>query len=766
MASKIEQMYQPTSRYFRHVTKFSSCDVVEIHAGYGRMSAHHYSDHNASVGPSGSMHTKSSIESYVAAGRWIEITLDELLGKQGVLTPVHQLFSDMHQSEPGDPPNPLYPTKEQASEQRMRAQRFHDMWRYYHPRWQRQLRGASHISWRYDCYDDQRMQIRHDNKVRGLARRLWLGQVGLFSDDPKVAFAAQFTALSKLIETSDDNFEFSWAWTKLQDKTYQRGWPFNITEAIATADNKRAYGDWSTPYFPGLKIKESLRWHFVHTSKADPTKVAYAKDWRALWSLIDPTIENKTDATNKFVTTTPGKYLTKFYGDELTEVQIRDMAAACVAEALPPVLHIATTEADIIKAIAEGPTESCMANGYHHNGNREKYGWFNSPVHPAAIYASGDIEVLYLKNVDGEITARAIANAATKEVARIYGDKTKMLKGMAGTEYKQQEHALVGCCVRKILFDDDRKIVMAYVDAGIGSGGGSLYAEDEGDDSFLRLVSGENSSYYNTYDGYSNKGYSDAKGHHSSHVCEACDDDVYDADDLTTVTSRSGGEIEVCESCLNNYHYAIGRHGDESWHHRDRCIQVSDSWYVERYASDNGLRQAECGPSSGEWFHEDDLRYTENGYAHESDCTKLDIEHNGYSWALDDVTEETEDGDTIHTDDARPCEITGQTWHKKDMIRIEEKLPGPTEGFSNRVWIHPDAIVDEHERVTVWYPIPMRAAVLVIDHPEIGFGVAEFDFSGEEFKNVLIVGDDADLPDALGRAYDEHHEETEELEAA
>lgn len=766
MVSKIEQMYQLTSRYFRHVTKFAGCDVVEIHAGYSRLSTHFYTDHNASIGPSPSMHSKTSVDSYVARKLWIEITLDELLCKQGVLTSNHPLFSDMHQSEPGDPPNPLYPTQEQTNEQRMRAQRFHDMWRYYHPRWQRQMRGNP-MNWRYDVYDDQKMQVRQENKVRGLARRLWLGQVGLFSDDPKVAFAAQFTALSKLVETSDNNIGFSWAWIKLQDKTYQRGRTFNIAEAIAAADNKRLYCDWSIPYFPGLKNKESCRWHFVHTSKADPTKVAYAKDWRALWSLIDPTIEDKTDATNKFVTTTPGKYLTKFYSDELTEVQIRDMAAACVAEALPPVLHIATTEADIIEAIAEGPTESCMANGYHHDGNRGMYRWFKSPVHPAAIYASGDIEVLYLKNVDGEITARAIANAATKEVARIYGDKTKMQKAMAGTAYKQEVHALVGCRVRKILFDDDRRVVMAYVDAGISSGGGSLYAEDEGEDGFLRLVSDEGSRYYNTYDGYSNRGYSDANGHHSYHVCEECDDEVDGADDLTTVTARSGSEIDVCESCLNNsYQWATGRHGNDGWHHRDRCIEVSGNWYVERYASDNGIGQASCGPFSGEWFHEDDLRCTEDGYAHESDCTKLDIEHNGYNWALDDDTEETEDGDTIHTDDARQCEITGQTWHKKDMIRIEEKLPHPLEGFSNRCWIHPDAIVNEHERVTVWYPIPMRAAVLVIDHPEIGFGVAEFDFSDEEFKNVLIVGDDADLSDALGTAYAEHHEETEELEAA
>lgn len=762
MVSKIEQMYQLTSRYFRHVTKFNGCDVVEVHAGYNRMSTHFYANHNASIGPSVCMHTETAIDSYVSAGRWIEITLEELLCKQGVLTSNHPLFSDMHQSEPGDPPNPLYPTKEQRSAQRMRAQRFHDMWQYYHPRWQRQMLGVQ-MSWRYDAYDDQKMQVRQENKVRGLARRLWLGQVGLFSDDPKIAFAAQFTALSKLVETSDETIGFSWAWTKLRNKMYEYGRPSNLSEAIAIADNKRAYGDWSTPYFPGLNNKESLRWHFVHTSKADPTKVAYAKDWRALWSLIDPTIEDKTDATNKFVTTTPGKYLTKFYGDVLTEVQIRDMAAACVAEALPPVLHIATTEADIIKAIAEGPTESCMANGYHHDGNREKYGWFKSPVHPAAIYASGDIEVLYLKNSDGEITARAIAATHSKKVARIYGDKTKMLKAMAGTGYEQQERALVGCRIRKILFDDDRKVVMAYVDAGIGSGGGSLYAEDEGDDGFLCLVSDENSSYYNTYDGYNNKGYSDAKGHHSHHVCYECDD----ADNLTMATARSGDDIEVCGSCLNNfYRWAIGRHGDESWHHRDRCIEVSGDWYVERYASDNNIRQADCGPSSGEWLHEDDLRYTEGGYAHESECTKLDIEHNEANWALDDDTEETADGDTIHSDAARLCELTGEVWHKKDMIRIEVRLPGPTEGSPSRFWIHPDAIINEHERVTVWYPIPMRAAVLVIDHPEIGFGVAEFDFSEEEFKNVLTVGDDADLSDALSNAYAEHHEETEELEAA
>lgn len=760
MATKITQ-YDPTSRYFRHKTKFSTCDVVEIHAGYRQLSTHHYASHDASVGPSPNMHSKESIDTYINAGRWIEMTLDELLAKQGVFPGATQLFSDMHQVERDAPHNPLFPTRAQGDEQRGRAQRFHDQWTYHHKRWQRQLQGYV-SNWRYNVYDNP-MAIRHENKVRGLARRLWLSQVGMFSDDPKVAFAAQFTALSKLIETPDDNVGFTWAYTKLRNKTIGKGKLFYVEEATHIANSNCISGKWSHPFFEGLETKDGYRWHFPHTSKADPTKVAYAKDWRALWSLVDPTIEDKTDATNKFVITTPGKYLTKFYSDVLTEVQIRDMAAACVAEALPPVLHIATTEADIIKAIAEGPTESCMANGYHSDNNREKYEWFNSPVHPAAVYASGDIEVLYLKNSDGQITARAIANADTKKVARIYGDGVKMLKAMGANGYEQQVHALVGCRIRKILFNNDRRIVMAYVDAGIGSGGGSLFAEDEGDDGFLRLTSDEGNNY-NTYDGYNKRGYADTIIPDSGERCQHCG---HHTDDELTYVNSGGDEIAVCESCLDQYYCsAYGRHGVEGWHRLDVCVNVDDSYYVRRYAGDNGIAQATCGDSDGDWFDEDYLIYVEEGRAHLDDCTRLDVQHNGYEWALDDDTTTTEDGDTIHGADARDCELTGETWHKKDMIQIRIQLPDREPTLFNKVWIHPDSIVNCHEQVTVWFPIPMRAAVLVIDCPEIGFGVHEFDFSDEEFKNIIYVGDDTDLSDALGNAYAEHHEETEELEAA
>lgn len=765
MASETTKMYQKSSRYFRHKTKFSSCDVVEIHAGYIRLSAHFYADHSASIGPNPSMHSKNSIDSYLASGLWIEMTLEELLTKQGVLAPTNKLFADMHQIEQGDPPNPLFPTSAQIDDQKWRATRFHSAWTYFHDRWQRQLRGNP-MCWRY-CELDDPMAARHRNKVKGLARRLCLGQVGLFSDDPKVAFAAQFTALSRILDGKDENVGYAWAYSMLRNRMTQTGRLFYLDEAFRVAGNKFACSDWSVPFFDGLALKDEYRWHFVHTSKADPTKVAYAKDWRALWSLVDPTVEDKTDATNKFVVTTPGKYLKKFYGDVLTEVQIRDMAAACVAEALPPMLHVATTEADIIKAIAEGPTESCMANGYHHDDNRKEYGWFNSPVHPAAIYASGEIEVLYIKNSDGEITARAIANASTKKVARIYGDGVKMQKAMSANGYEQQIRALVGCRVRKILFNDDRKIVMAYVDAGIGSGGGSLYARDEGEAGFLRLTTDDHGdNIYNTYDGYNNRGYSPVSEYRSGYVCDCCNDEMSD-DDAHTVFDRNGYEVMVCEICQEEYYrFAYGRHGNKEWHHRDRCVLVNDNYYVRQYASDNGIGQATCGPSDGEWFDEDNLVYVDEGRAFVEDCVRLDVEYNGYDWALDDDATVTEDGDTIHVDVARACALTGETWHKKDMIQIRPRLPGENPRTLNSAWIHVDSIVNKYEELTVWFPIPLRAAVLVIGHPEIGFGLAEFDFSKEEFKNIRYIGDDVDLPMALSEVYDEHHEKAEELEAA
>ena len=185
-----------------------------------------------------------------------------------------------------------------------------------------------------------------------------------------------------------------------------------------------------------------------------------------------------------------GKYLAKFH----PELDNEDIKKAVVKfEYLygpAPELHKSEAEADFIQVIDEGP-DSCMA-GLDYEGH----------IHPAAVYASGDIEILWI--TDGErITARTIANKATKQTVRIYGDEAKMKPVLAAAGYTQAPGALVGCRILKIEVKSGSGHIMPYVDAGTASGGGCLYFESHDSKHWILCEEGNGGS---TYCGYQYSG--------------------------------------------------------------------------------------------------------------------------------------------------------------------------------------------------------------------------------------------------------------------
>ena len=124
-----------------------------------------------------------------------------------------------------------------------------------------------------------------------------------------------------------------------------------------------------------------------------------------------------------------GRYLTKYH-PELGSEQVKKAVAAFDYDHGDAVeVHFGETEEDFINAIRNGPTESCMA--------REKLNYVGH-VHPAAVYAAGDIKVAWVE--DGErITARTLINKETKGFSRVYGDETKLKKLLEDAGYWQAE---------------------------------------------------------------------------------------------------------------------------------------------------------------------------------------------------------------------------------------------------------------------------------------------------------------------------------------
>jgi hypothetical protein len=185
----------------------------------------------------------------------------------------------------------------------------------------------------------------------------------------------------------------------------------------------------------------------------------------------------------------PGRYLTKYFREILTEKQIAQMARWQEtgtfetdyhdAEAYP--LLFATTAKEIRTVYEDGPA-SCMS------GSADNYycdGW-----HPSIVYAAGDLAIAYIKEAaTGNIRARALVWPARKIVGRVYPtpDSHWAGDGFASQEDAEaMQHALHnrlledgyqdatktgqtsfnGARLRKIeLYRDDRYL-MPYLDQG------------------------------------------------------------------------------------------------------------------------------------------------------------------------------------------------------------------------------------------------------------------------------------------------------------
>lgn len=396
--------------------------------------------------------------------------------------------------------------------------------------------------------------------------------------------------------------------------------------------------------------------HMIHASIEEPTKVAYVKSVRDLMRWYEA---DDRSSVNWVTRTTPGRYLKKFY-PHLSEDEVRAFANRHVTMNRPVEVKIARTESECVRVVGEGPSESCMCNRFH-SGHTDDTPWYRGHVHPAAIYGSSeddptwatDTEILYFE-VDDEIKARVICNAVTKKCARIYGDAEKLLPAIQRMGYSQEVNALVGARVRRIENEDGDGYIMAYVDAGLGSGGGYLYAESDG----RHWVLGTDG--ISTYVGYESRGVTFGGDDEDEFQCTCCGD-YYNADEATTTVDGP-----VCESCLNDeYVEARGQYGYE-------FVRTDDAVYChsncDHYVADDAAHfDVYMCEVSNEYYKLDDLYSTSIGLVHGNYVKELDVpDQEGNDWACQDDTALTHDGRTVHVDEAVADVFEHRVYHEDD----------------------------------------------------------------------------------------------------
>lgn len=400
-----------------------------------------------------------------------------------------------------------------------------------------------------------------------------------------------------------------------------------------------------------------------------------------------------------------GRYLTKYH-PELDNEQVKaavdtfnyDHGAA-------PEVHFGESQDEFIRAINEGPSESCM-QGLDFAGH----------IHPAAAYAAGDIKVAWLER-DDRITARTLINKQTRAFSRVYGDHAKLKPLLEDMGYESQVGALAGCRLLMIDNEDGEGYIMPYVDAGVGTGGGALKFYADGSCFMLSESKGTSTAVGNDYDGVT-----EPQG--SEYTCDNCGDEC-DEDDL----NYTYHETSVCQHCLDNsYENALVSRGEHQWVRNNRCVWVEcrEEWVHENYLSDLDVV---CDDFSGEYIELDDAVETVKGkWTHRDSCIKCGTDSNGEQlW--------------IHLDekrDSKPDELLKDGygdyfWYESSEVRAWVESEGE-EGFD------PEAFV------------PVRKAVVEVPKVE---EVKAPDLKTEA-KGPLKVGDMVEVIKSYGCGPDGH----------
>src|SRR5690606_11613913 len=181
--------------------------------------------------------------------------------------------------------------------------------------------------------------------------------------------------------------------------------------------------------------------HYPHPDPDDRRKVRFVPDEQA-------------GREGRYKTMTPGRYLRRYFGAELTEAEIERYAIDWTELFEPLPLRFAWSPEEIVWVYENGP-RSCMSHG------RNDY---NSSVHPTYVYGAGDLAIAYLVNKRGRVSARVLVWPERKIYGQIYGDSWRIEPALKDAGYTLAAYS--GFEGARLLRIEDRPgvFVAPYVD--------------------------------------------------------------------------------------------------------------------------------------------------------------------------------------------------------------------------------------------------------------------------------------------------------------
>lgn len=373
--------------------------------------------------------------------------------------------------------------------------------------------------------------------------------------------------------------------------------------------------------------------HQCHQSEKDPTMVAYNQNLDKLARNIQTAIK-------------PGRYLQQFFGDVLSQDQIKYWAErqGTTAESRYT-LHVLNNnewQGDKVglQKVWKEMYSRCLVDYSCMRGFSAPrvYGLPGNHLGLAVWTRKGDPNPF--ENEDTPVYGRAIVRFDEIGFNRVFpfaNHDAEMHESALQTWLKSAGFPHTGT-LEDIYIDyqeSDSSVVCPYID------GDAQYVEVDyafGQD-VLRI-------------GHSGHEACNTSGKISlGTTCAECGG-RFDDDDLYYIDSE---DIHICSSCFGEeFVEANNGRGVRTIRRGDAIYCESDGeYYTENGADYHGVIAVDYGPSRGDYYHNDDLVDTSRGTMLREEAVELDeCDPEGNDWACEDDTIETEDGKTIHCDHA------------------------------------------------------------------------------------------------------------------
>lgn len=415
--------------------------------------------------------------------------------------------------------------------------------------------------------------------------------------------------------------------------------------------------------------KPQLWWHFPHQSLDDPTMIAYTPNWE--YAVRDRQVRVKL-----------GRYLTQFYGDVLSEEDIRSLVSNSkqleVQWAYGP---------DAIRRIYENGPDSCMSgNSWNDRHPAECYGY---------QYPDGSHEFGCAYTMRGEkITSRAIVALKPKVFVRVYGDDGQELKDMLITAGYQYVDNMAPYNLRLARVENDRGILMPYLD-GQGKGVTSSQLDENKQRYYVWSTSYE-------YWGENSNGYLESSEEDNTFVC-ACCDNQYDEEERNYSDYH---EHDVCDSCISRHYVeaVYSRNGARSYIHRNSAIfcESNNTYYLDDSEILDRFEIVET--TNGNWYKLDDCVLTiDDEYIHEDDAVTCD------------GPDESEYDDANNIDNSWFVDADYNLYHSNFAEDVDDLIPiyqADPQRMREKLGFTPHNVVFEE-------PVPSGSEIQVVIPPSI-----------------------------------------------